>query len=214
MIVAKVQSSESSKERVKRAFLRLMRGYGFYRPQVQRSLRISLRPEKSKIIDWDAQTWLSYEHPEHGRIGRMILLLGAFGLQDVARAFFVALTSEPKRITSKVSATSRSQWEAAMVRDIPEFLAEDSSENSDTTEGSGLTSLFEERDENAQGEPLSIEQQHLLERLIKEGTKKFAGRKRNRDEEAGEDIEPPSKRRKSDRGKPFPCSLVCNPKRC
>lgn len=33
---------------------------------------------------------------------------------------------------SKVSAKSRSLWDAAMNRDISNFLAEDSSENSDT----------------------------------------------------------------------------------
>lgn len=146
---------------------------------------------------------LSHEHPEHSRIRRIILVLRIFDLGDVAKAFFTALTSE--RITSKVCANSQSQWKAALDQDIPEYLAENLSEkeNSDSTESSDLNSLFDESDDNAPGEPLSSEQQKLLERLIKEGTKKFAGRKRSRNEKEGNDNEPPSKRQKTEPGKPF-----------
>ncbi len=92
-----------------------------------------------------------------------------------------------------------------MDQDIPEYLAENLSEkeNSDSTESSDLNSLFDESDDNALGEPLSSEQQKLLERLIKEGTKKFAGRKRSRNEKEGNDNEPPNKRQKTEPGKPF-----------
>lgn len=95
-----------------------------------------------------------------------------------------------------------------MDQDIPEYLAENLSEkeNSDSTESSDLNSLFDESDDNAPGEPLSSEQQKLLERLIKEGTKKFAGRKRSRNEKEGNDNEPPSKRQKTEPVKP--CLLV------
>jgi len=131
-------------------------------------------------------------------------MLRIFDLEDVARAFFAALTSE-ERITKKVSVKSQLQWKAALDQDILEYLAENFSEkeNNDSTESSDLDSLFDERDDNTQGELLSSEQQKLLERLIKEGTKEFGNKKRTRDEEVGDDNGPPTKRQKSDQGKPF-----------
>lgn len=144
----------------------------------------------------DAQTWLCDEHPEHGRIARIILLLRIFDLQDEAQAFFAALTSEV-RITNEVSNKSQLQWRTAIDEDILEYLAENSSEDGNTSESSDLDSLCDE------SEPLSFEQQQLLERLIKEGIKKFAGRKRSRNnEEEGDDSEPPTKRQKTDQCKP------------
>jgi len=199
-MAAAVRSSENLKKRVENAFLRLMKRYGFYRLQVK-PLRIRLRPKDSKVVNWAAPTWLSDKHPEHSRISRMILLLRIFDLEHVAQAFHAALTSEPQRITSRINATIRSQWDAALNQNISEFPAEDSSDDTDSTESSGFTSLFNENDDNAQGEPLSS------------GAKKFAGRKRSRDEEEGNDNEPPRKRQKSDQGKPFSCSSLYYPMR-
>ena len=160
-------------------------------------VRILLRPEDSKIIDWKTQTWISDSHPEHGRIARIILVLRIFNLADVAQAFFTALTSE-KRITDDVSPKSQSLWRDALHQNITEYLVEDLAEDNESTQSSDADSLFEEK------EPLSSQQQELLERLIKEGTKKFGSKKRSRDEEAGNDKEPPSKRQKNEPGKPFP----------
>lgn len=123
----------------------------------------------------------------------MIRLLRIFGHEDVAQAFFTALTSE--RITDKVGTKSQLLWKAALDQDIAEYLVE---ENNESTDSSDQDTLFNEI------EPLSSEQQVFLERLVKEGTRKFAGKKRSREEEAGNDKGPPSKRQKNDPGKPVP----------
>lgn len=193
-IADKVRSS-NLKERVDKAFLVLMKGYGFYRRLVQ-PIHICLRPSKSKTVNWKAQTWISDEHPEHARIARIILLLRVFDLHVEAQAFFAALTSE-NRITTKVSLKNQLRWKAAIDEDIPKYLAENPSEDGSTSESSDRDSLFDE------SEPLSLEQQQLLERLIREGTKEFAGRKRSRNEEEGDNNEPPTKRQKTDPCKPI-----------
>lgn len=203
-IANEVQSGDL-KAHINRAFLRLMKGYGFYRRQIQ-PLRIRLRPEHSKTVNWKAQPWISDEHPVHDRIRRILLVLRILNLQDEARAFHEALTSEPERITSKVSAKSQLQWKAAMDQNIAEYLAEDTSEKNDSTKSSDHDSLLNQSGDTTQSEPLSSEQQKLLERLIKEGTEKFAGEKRSMDEEEGNDNEPLNKRQKTEPGKPF--SLV------
>jgi hypothetical protein len=118
-MAAQVQSLDNLKKRVGKAFMRLMKYYGFYRRQFK-LLRIKLRP---KTVNWNAQTLLSNEHPEHRRITRIISLLRIFDLQTEAQAFYAALTTESERITSKVGAKSRLQWNATMTQNTTKHIS-------------------------------------------------------------------------------------------
>ena len=173
-IVQQISAQQSLQDRVNRAFLQVMKSYGFYRYRVK-PLRIRLRPAQPRKKD-PARALLTASNHHHDRIARILSLLRLLGLEEEARAFYETLSSAD-RITETVSEASKTQWSRAMSEHVSVFVAE-----------------------APPVQTLSGEEASFLERLLRDGEARFGKRKRSTDVPDDGDASPATKKRNMDAG--------------
>ena len=179
-VLQQISAQPSLQDRINRAFLQVVKSYGFYRYRVK-PLQIRLRPAQSRKKD-PARAWLTASNHHHDRIARILALLRLFGLQEEAHALYGTLSSAD-RITATVSEDSQTRWSRAMSEDVSVFVAE-----------------------APPGQTLSGEEASFLERLLRDGEARFAKRKRSTlDEPENGDASPATKKRNMDAGNFLNC---------